>query len=328
MNDPENDDRWNWKLRVIFSADIVGSTAYKSSKFGEAGEPQWASTFMDFYDGFPVAVEKGYSKANEENSLPPCESHMRVWKFAGDEILFQVVLKDHKHLMRHVFAFKYAICKYAEMWSKKEPDLSLKATAWLAGFPVTNREISIDAEAGIDFIGPSIDLGFRLSKFSTPRKFVISADLALMLLDAVHACDVHWEAFHVFMHGKEVLKGVLSGAPYPIFWVDTRDGRPDLEESLMGSQRPFVPHQAREYLRAFLHKTPRVRRPFIVGDPDHERYGTVPEQLENARAQMMSEEDMREYTEDVHEDPETEGQPLSPPSPPPPPSDGKQSPAS
>lgn len=36
----------------------------------------------------------------------------------------------------------------------------------------------------LDFIGPQMDLGFRLAKFATPRKLILSADLTYLLLDA------------------------------------------------------------------------------------------------------------------------------------------------
>lgn len=316
MSNPDILDRWKWKLRAFFSADVIGSTAYKYSEVGALGNPQWASTFTEFYKEFPVAVERGY--ANVPESVPDCEAQIEPWKFSGDEILFHVQLANYQHVARHVAAFKVAVRAYSKLWSEKGVGLSLKATAWLAGFPVTNREVNTLGDNSLDFIGPSIDLGFRLSKFATARKFVLSADLALMLLDAVHACDIDWRDFHVLMHGREELKGALGGTSYPIFWLDTTDGAPDLEEELLGAERPFIPHKVREYLRAFLKNTPRVRRPFIDGDTDS-RYGTVPGELENVRAEMMIEEGMREYTEEPHDDPDAAEEPLPPLRSPPPP---------
>ena len=102
--------------------------------------------------------------------------------------------------------------------------LEIKACIWMAGFPVTNLQLiaestlnenldnDIAGKNGIaehlplsvlqamisvyenkktyqdmtrlDFIGPSIDLGFRLSKYSSPRKIIMSADFVYLLLKA------------------------------------------------------------------------------------------------------------------------------------------------
>lgn len=128
---------------------------------------------------------------------------------------------------------------------------------------------------------------------------MLSADLALMLLDAVHSCDADWDAFHIYMHGCEELKGVTGGRPYPVFWLDMNDGRPDPEEELLGTTKPFIPHKARDYLNSFLDRSSHLRRPFIEGDNDA-RYGAVPAEFVRLREQMMSEELHRNYSEEAH----------------------------
>src|SRR6202012_3960210 len=87
--------------------------------------------------------------------------------------------------------------------------LNVKGTAWLARFPINNLEIilgrdSFSGHGSADeiaenfslraqlhdksdpavlraYIGASVDLGFRLRAFSTPRKTGVSADLVWML---------------------------------------------------------------------------------------------------------------------------------------------------
>jgi hypothetical protein len=136
----------------------------------------------------------------------------------------------------------------------------------------------------LDFIGPSIDAGFRLTKFSTPKKFVLAADLALMLLDAIHRTEVAWDQFHLFYDGAEQLKGVLDGEPYPIVWLDMHNGAPDIEETLLGISKPTLPHLLRQFLAKFVDR--KMTRPFIEGD-DESTYGRVSAPLQMKRDRMQ-----------------------------------------
>lgn len=307
------DNPWRWKLRLFASADLVGSTAFKAAH----GDSRWAATFKEFFSDFPQFAEAAYA------DLPPkllgCAERLKPWKFSGDEILFWVELRSFRHAAAHVLALKQAIGKFARVWEAKKIPLRLKATAWLAGFPVTNTEILIgepsDAQGKtLDFIGPSIDLGFRIARFCDARRFVVSADLALMLLDAVDALDVERHHFHIHLHGRESLKGVIGNEPYPILWLDMRDGMPLLEERLLGVQRDFRSDDLKDYLREFLDDTPRLRRPFIAGDADH-RYGTEDPDLAELREEMRAEETNRHYLSEGESEQPGEGAPreLSPP---------------
>lgn len=308
------DDLWRWKLRLFTSADLVGSTAFKAAR----GDSCWAATFKEFFSGFPQFVEAAYADLSPK--LPECAERLKPWKFSGDEILFWVELRNFSHAAAHVLALKCAIGKFAEAWAAKEVPLRLKATAWLAGFPVTNTEIYIGDESEdqaktLDFIGPSIDLGFRIAKFCDERRFVISADLALMLLDAVDALEIDRKHFHIHLHGRESLKGVIGNKPYPILWLDMRDGQPLLEERLLGIQRDFRSDDLKDYLRQFLDETPQLRRPFIAGD-GHHRYGAEDPKLTELREEMRAEETNRHYLSQGESEPPGEGAPREP-SPPP-----------
>jgi hypothetical protein len=280
---------WRWKLRLFVSADLVGSTAYKSNT--TADKPEWAATFKEFFRDFPVAVERAYSK--EPQSSWNCLEHLAPWKFSGDEILFWVELHDYRESISHLLAFKHAVLSFPELWAEKKVPLRLKATAWLAGFPVTNTEIEISTDAdrrtALDFIGPSIDMGFRIAKYADARRMVVSADLALMILDAVETLEVERGHFHIHLQSKEVLKGVIGNMPYPILWIDMFNGRPDLEERLLGIQRAFRSDDMKDFLRQFIDETPRLRRPFIAEDKDP-RYNTVDADLVKLRDAMQNED--------------------------------------
>lgn len=76
-----------------------------------------------------------------------------------------------------------------------------------------------------DYIGPSMDLGFRIAAKATPRKFAVTADLALIMAHASpptsHFTDKLSRPFFcpapLHYDGGVDLKGVLGGNPYPFF---------------------------------------------------------------------------------------------------------------
>jgi hypothetical protein len=98
--------------------------------------------------------------------------------------------------------------------------LRLKGSAWLAKFPSPNIEVEVPelAKDGrttpTDFIGPDIDLGFRLGKFAHPSTVCVSLDLLDVVLRAANR-----ELLDCYLAGREELKGVLFGRPYPVVWA-------------------------------------------------------------------------------------------------------------
>lgn len=280
---------WSWKLRLFLSADLVGSTAFKASKI-EKYAPDWAPTFKDFFREFPPAIQNLYAQLPER--FHPCSEKIAPWKFSGDEILFWVKLEDHREAASHLWVFREAVRSFPDQWIKKGLPLRLKATGWLAGFPVTNSEIQIGQT--LDFIGPSIDLGFRITKYSDVRRFPLSADLALMLLDAIDQCEIKDGHFNLFFHGREQLKGVMGNEPYPIVWLDTKDGKLDVEEELLGVNRVSDPHKLKQFLRSFFDNASMMRRPFIKDDKGG-RYHEIPAALEDLRLEMEAEGTDRTY---------------------------------
>ena len=299
------------------SADLVGSTAYKATKSSEL-VPEWASTFREFFRGFPNFVTQQYVKVVEDGRSPKfitCQNQFTPWKFLGDEILFHVELKDHTEVPSHLWVFQQAITHFPNDWAQKKVPLRLKGSAWLAGFPVTNCEIVIPSVSGetLDFIGPSLDLGFRLSKFADERRFILSADLALMLLDAVHRRKIDSQLFKIFLHGKEHLKGVIDNRPYPVVWLDFGDDEKDLEERLLGTARKSEHSAMIDYLNKFIDKnSPALFRPFIQGDSDS-NYSTISPAFCGLREKMQGEDSGRGFeTDSARGEPEPEGLPKLP----------------
>lgn len=289
-----------WRLRLFLSVDLVGSTALK------ARDEHWLTLFKTFFREFPVNVSAAYRHAEiaeliERTGLPP-PSPPSPWKFAGDEILFEATLENHLELPVHLRAFKNAVQEYVKRLPS-EKRLGLKATGWTAGFPVTNAEVAIgegQPERTIlrDYLGPSMDLGFRLGRLATKDRFVLSADLAWLLLRALHRLfEERSDRFAVFYGGREVLKGV-DEEPYPWFWIDMRDGFGHREEMAQGFDRERIHDEALlRFVQEYLERHPAFERPFIASDPDPDLQTIPPSILE--RFDRTQSEESRSYTTEI-----------------------------
>ncbi len=175
--------------------------------------------------------------------------------------------------------------------------LDVKATCWTAGFPYRNREVVLDQnnilsakhkiedyylESGrllnkhynqpnnskltVDYIGPSIDTGFRLSSYSSGRKFVVSVDVAYFLSMTQIAGEV--ERHDLYYDGAASLKGVIGGSNYPIFWMDmsTDDSLARKEDKLKVIHSVNL-QDVRDYCEAFYEEHVQFTfRPFVHND--------------------------------------------------------------
>jgi len=201
------------KLNLFLSVDVIGSTAYKNSAQSESKVQPWLGFFWDFYRDFPLRFKKECDLVAKgiygQTPLPTPD----IWKSLGDELIFVKEISHPDLVYRYIKAFRNSVINYRKEIEKKLP-LSLKITAWTAGFPVINSEIKTDPESKkLDYIGPQIDIGFRLSKYSNYRKFVISVELALLLSN--NSTDLKF-----FFDGRIDIKGVSISGGYPLFWID------------------------------------------------------------------------------------------------------------
>src|SRR5439155_9466999 len=93
-----------------------------------------------------------------------------LWKCLGDELVFYVRLQKSPEVLNNLRAFRKATNVYNRHLLGKHLKIRLKATAWLAGFPVGNSEVRLpdystsEAEPRVEFIGPLMDIGFRISR--------------------------------------------------------------------------------------------------------------------------------------------------------------------
>jgi hypothetical protein len=230
-------------LRVFFSADLVSGTAYKvKHPTTLINGAQWPDRFHDVFAAFPVDLATKVRAAQREDPrLPTVLAPPRVWKFNGDEIL----LRDHvyltseggdQHFAMVVQAFTGLVQEYDRRLRKD--GMGMRGTVWTAGFPLRNRILRIrqgrdiptivtddspppDFITGhldgaglsvLDFIGPDMDLGFRIAAYTPPARVSCSLDVAWLLSQDADASGV----YHV---GWRRMKGVADGAPYPLLWL-------------------------------------------------------------------------------------------------------------
>ena len=209
------------------------------------------------------------SRGSEQ--LPP-----RLWKTIGDEIVFCCRVRSLEHLCRCVSAFLQTLFEFGRILDGSGGHLDVKGCGWVASFPTPNVALAVSGRGTVDmspdypcdeeqeracdakpedfdFLGMHMDTGFRLSRLAEADRFVTSVELAYLLCDK--GMPKLFQGTFDY-HGRECLKGVLAGRPYPIVYVDTersltnRDVR-SAERALLG--RPNIhPDQVRAFLENFL----------------------------------------------------------------------------
>jgi hypothetical protein len=245
---------------LFMSVDLVGSTAYKQSPAAENESKQSEGRLRPFFTFLAEFAEQMNEQrrlvANELNcNLPPEPS---IWKILGDELIFVTELKHGRDAQFHLRALK----RTAEYRNKQEIfPMKVKASAWLAGFPVVNGLLPLEGHDEYDYLGAAIDTGFRLSKFSSPRRMCISVDLAYHLIDAEPGF------FEYGYEGRRDLKGMMEQTGYPVIWVDVGHSAHEKSEAkLMGKQK-CDPHELKQFCTDFITEVGMPKYlPFIFGE--------------------------------------------------------------
>lgn len=237
----------------------MGSTALKSDTIGAEVTPPWLDTFKDFYDEFPITFK-------EEQKKFECKE-IEFWKGIGDELLWLTTLTEGSDAISVLRSFKCAIEAYNNRLDENGKKVRLKGTAWIAGFPITHKEIRLP-NGSFDYIGPYIDTGFRLSKFSSRMKMVISVDLAWLLINCRTLLSEQND-LPLRFEESECMKGVLGGKPYPIIWIECNSPLEAKEYNLL-RRRDCTTDWRRdleEFCREFIIATDdKVILPYIIDD--------------------------------------------------------------
>lgn len=256
----------------------------------------------------------------------------QLWKSAGDELLYTKVLSDHREALACTSCWMKAIREYRSILRSQYGSLDLKTTAWVAGFPITNTEVifrsnlasitsaqddddpiytnlellhqyytdPLNASLKKDFLGPSIDTGFRLCSLASVRRFIVSLDLTLMIVHAIRTSppSIGFEIIHIHYYGRVPLKGVFGGAEYPVFWIDmASDQELERQEDRLLGASPQNTDDIKAFCESFFAAhSHHVLIPYIVGNPD-KYFGNVPEhharRLEILKQYLQNERDRR-----------------------------------
>ncbi|MEO5331885.1 MAG: hypothetical protein H7839_07655 [Magnetococcus sp. YQC-5] len=207
------------RSRLFLSIDLIGSTALKQGRIIKECRTGWRDPMLEFYHSFQHLFAQKWCLANTIlNNLgrhdldPP-----KLWKAAGDELIYSQLMLDSYQVCLAVRAWIEAAKFFRNDLRNKFPSLDVKMTAWTASFPVINTEIVLESDpnkvlskngtirsnvltsmfnklndyyskqnpekinAFLDFIGPSMDIGFRLCGLSSQRQMPISVELAFIL---------------------------------------------------------------------------------------------------------------------------------------------------
>lgn len=244
------------RLLLFLSVDIEGSTRLKQQA-GTDSYQRWLPPLFAFLKEFEEDFAAVRAEVARELDRTEPESPT-AWKILGDELVYVAELHHRSEGAFHLRAFSRTIAKRNREGLKKMP-LQLKGSAWLAGFPVRNALIPLETGA-FDYLGASIDVGFRLARLASPRLMSISVDLAWLLLS-------FQRDFKIYYEGRKQLKGVMEDEGYPVLLFDTgATSLQECEDKLAGRQ-PSDPEQLRKFCEAFIlqHGQPR-HLPFIAGD--------------------------------------------------------------
>jgi hypothetical protein len=284
------------RLRLFLSVDLVGSTPYKQSR------QMWRPEILSFYRNFDHTLQtryRAFSEGRHDLGAAP-----EFWKSNGDELLYTCELASlsHAHAVMHVWLG--ALDDYRAMNDEISKHLDVKSTAWIALFPVPNAEVfflrgaSDYGSHGVDdallvqsllrdewyanrpntqivrdFVGPSIDTGFRLTSWASPRRLIVSVDLAFLLTGAYAKALA---PLRLHLSGRDTLKGIIGNQPYPTIWIPV-GGRPalDPDDRLLGhisTDRATI----RSHCEAIIEQNYRSITPLCLAGARHEDYDWVP----------------------------------------------------
>ncbi len=215
-------------VAMFMSVDLLGSTAFKSQAQGDGESPDWLEAFEVFYREVPLVMMGQIAGAFAmEDEVP----HSGVWKVIGDEIIFMAHPRTPREAQLLTMAFYRTVINYDRKIFKRWP-LRIKGCCWAAQIAVRNREIEIremlgtdDKQVYVDYLGPDVDTGFRLSARAGRGQVVISSNLVQLLAGMEESEGIQ---FHYI--GSRVLKGVYNGRPYPLFLMTMPDCMPETWE--------------------------------------------------------------------------------------------------
>jgi hypothetical protein len=291
------------RLRLFLSVDLVGSTAFKQSR------QEWLPALLNFYRDFDQIIHGQYRSFRQRSNAYVAAPEF--WKSNGDELLYTCDLVTRAQAVEAIHVWLSALSAYRCDLATLSEDLDVKSTAWIALFPAPNAEVffrrgdlqfrSDVAEDAImlqaemrdqwysgkgrqdlirDFVGPSIDTGFRLSSWASPRRLILSADLAFLLTSSYVTAD---EPLPLHFSGGQKLRGVVDEQPYPMIWLPVGAGqRVDVRDEGIG-RRLADPDLLRSFCEAIIEQNYKVFTPLFLDEEldDESDFGWAPPYIIN-----------------------------------------------
>jgi len=210
----------------------------------------WKLLIEKFFNEFPPEFCDKMAMAHEHfrnpvqatrNWVRPRASRPTFLKALGDELIYYVRVQEPESVRCYTLQFLKLLKSSNEKYTNRalgdlgELDgLMVKGTSWLCGVPVNNRRIELSkarfdpfanrtGQAGSigesgefdDFVGPSMDCGFRFAKYSDHRYVAIPPDLARVVLDKQFRKGLKFS-----YSGRESHKGVLGYRALPLVLLD------------------------------------------------------------------------------------------------------------
>jgi hypothetical protein len=176
------------------------------------------AAFTMFYEKFPLIVADKC-----DGAVTPT-----LWKAIGDELIFTVDVDREAQVASAVEAWILALDEMALMLLDKGHPLKTKGGAFTANFPTPDRELHVGLSGGsstlVDFIGPSIDTGFRVLGACSERYFTMSVEVAWAYCTHLEQASIARSDFHWL--GLHEMKGVWDGRAYPVFAIDRQSKDP------------------------------------------------------------------------------------------------------
>lgn len=202
------------EIYCLFSIDLKDSTKGKYENIS------WDNKLFAFYEMIPLQF-KGILQSIDSSLI------LNVWKYVGDEILFYIRIFDYDQVPNAVIAFKRTLEFY--ITRKDDKYIGIKGTIWIAQLNNIDKSFFPNkTNNNIDFVGPSIDCGFRLSKYSTEHYISVSVEV----IDLCKSDPTLQKT--IYFLNPECLKGVIHDErEYPIFLIKLNNNSKLMEEQLL-----------------------------------------------------------------------------------------------
>lgn len=195
---------------VMFMAiDIVGSVEFKLRHNNEADEGFWLDPFERFFRLTPIRFIGRIAEACKNEKRVPVSN---VWRVRGDEIIFMSRLSRplDAYLLFTALLKTVLDCNTLILggWG-----LKVRGCAWAAQLSGRNRALIIPEmhDSFLDYLGPDVDAGFRLTACAGEGDVTVSYNLVHLLASLPDQNQIQLRYAE-----DRVLKGVVEQLPYPI----------------------------------------------------------------------------------------------------------------